>query len=111
MTHSLEATSERLKALTNAAQFAESVGTRFRASWGTDESCGLELISATAFAKGVRKGGAREPFSLVFRTDGAQAYLAQGTYLLEHDRHGAMHVFLVPIGPDEKGMRIEAVFN
>ena len=111
MTATLEAMSEKLKALTSAAQFAESVGTRFRVSWGTEESAGLELISATAFSTGLHKGAAREPFSLVFRADSPQFCLPQGTYLLEHEAHGALPVFLVPIGPDEMGMRFEAIFN
>jgi len=111
MTASLEAMSERLKILTSASQFAESMGTKFRVSWGTEESVELELIEATPFTKGIRQDAAREPFSLTFRASGAKSYLAQGTYLLEHERHGALHVFLVPIGPDPTGMRFEAIFN
>lgn len=111
MTATLESISEKLKALTSAAQFAESVGTRFKASWGTEDSTTLELISATPFAKGSRKGVAREPFSLIFRADSADFYLPQGIYQLEHGRHGTLHIFLVPIGPDEFGMRFEAIFN
>ena len=59
----------------------------------------------------MRKGAAREPFSLIFRAAGVHFHLAQGIYLLEHGGHGELHVFLVPIGPDEAGMRFEAVFN
>ena len=111
MTDTLEEISERLKALTSASQFAESVGTRFRASWGTEESVELELISATPVGKCARKDATREPFSLIFRADNTETYLAQGVYVLEHERHDALHVFLVPIGPDETGMRFEAIFN
>jgi hypothetical protein len=111
MTATLEAMSEKLSALTSAAQFAPSVGTKFRASWGTEESAELELIEATPFAKGARKGAVREPFSLTFRSAGKESCLAQGTYRLDHEAHGELHVFLVPIGPDDTGMRLEAVFN
>ncbi|MEO6786646.1 MAG: hypothetical protein ABI318_10980 [Chthoniobacteraceae bacterium] len=111
MAATLEEMSEKLKALTSASQFAESVGTRFRASWGTEESADLELISADALAKIGRTGAQRDPFSLIFRTDSPQFHLPQGTYELAHERHGTLHIFLVPIGPDEKGMRLEAVFN
>lgn len=111
MTATLESMSEKLNALTSAAQFAESVGTRFKASWGTEESTTLVLISATPFGKGVRKGATREPFSLVFRADSTDFYLPQGIYQLGHERHDLLHVFLVPIGPDETGMRFEAIFN
>ena len=111
MPETLEAMSEKLKTLTSAAQFSESVGTRFQVSWGTEASVELELISATAFGQAARKGAAREPFSLIFRADSRQTYLAQGIYQLEDERHDSLHVFLVPIGPDEIGMRFEAVFN
>ena len=111
MTDTLEVMSERLKTLTSADQFAASVGTRFRASWGTEESIELELSSAMPVGHGPREGASREPFSLVFRTDSPQTYLAQGIYRLEHEQHEMLHIFLVPIGPDEIGMRFEAVFN
>jgi hypothetical protein len=35
----------------------------------------------------------------------------QGIYKLENEKLGALEIFLVPIGPDEKGMRYEAIFN
>jgi hypothetical protein len=111
MTDTLEVMSEKLKALTSAHQFAASVGTRFRASWGTEESIELELISAKPVGHGPRKGASREPFSLIFRAETPQTYLAQGIYQLEHKQHDMLHIFLVPIGPDEIGMRFEAVFN
>lgn len=111
MTDTVEAISDKLKTLTSAAQFAERVGTRFRASWGTEDSVELELISATAFGHGARRGAAREPFSLIFRADNPQTYLAQGIYQLEDEQRDVLHIFLVPIGPDEIGMRLEAIFN
>jgi hypothetical protein len=111
MTASPEAMLEKLKTLTSASQFAPSVGAKFRVSWGTEESAEFELISATAFGKGMRKGAAREPFSLIFRAASTQFYLPQGTYALESEAHGELHVFLVPIGPDDAGMCFEAIFN
>jgi len=111
MTATLEAMSEKLKALVSAVQFAPSVGTKFRVSWGTEESVELELVSAVPFPKGMRKGAAREPFTLTFRSPGKQAFLQQGTYRLDHEAHGELHVFLVPVGPDATGMLLEAVFN
>lgn len=111
MTASPEAMSEKLKTLTSAAQFAESVGTKFRASWGTEESTDLELIAAKASSVGARKGAPREPFSLTFRAESPRFYLPQGIYQLDHGHHGELHMFLVPLGPDEKGMCFEAIFN
>lgn len=37
--------------------------------------------------------------------------LPQATYRIENANLGVLEVFLVPIGPDESGMRYEATFN
>jgi hypothetical protein len=66
-----------------------------------------ELISAEAY--GGRAGGSRQPFSIVFRGP-SQPVLAQMTYRIEHAVLGSFDLFIVPIGPDEAGMRYEAVF-
>ena len=51
-----------------------------------------------------------EQFSLFFR--GPQdPILSQGVFQLEHDTMGTFPLFLVPIGPDQEGMRYEAAFN
>ena len=49
-------------------------------------------------------------FSAIFRGDNTIT-LPQQTYAIEHDTMGSMHLFIVPIGPDDKGMRYEAVFS
>jgi hypothetical protein len=49
-------------------------------------------------------------FSLIFRS-GTQAHVPQAIYTLRHPALGEMDVFLVPIGPDDVGMRYEAIFN
>jgi hypothetical protein len=54
--------------------------------------------------------GARAPFSLVFRGP-RDAPLAQMTYDVEHEELGGLTLFMVPIGPDGKGMLYEVVFN
>lgn len=54
-----------------------------------------------------------EQFSLVF-TCPALPWLQQGTYTLihaEHPQRPEITLFLVPIGPNEDGMRYEAVFS
>ena len=53
--------------------------------------------------------GMREPFSLVFRGP-MDPLLAQRIYPLDHAEMGQRDIFLVPIGPDQEGMRYEAVF-
>jgi len=52
----------------------------------------------------------RIPFSLLFAGD-AGAEPVQATFELEHDRIGPLRVFLVPVGRDERGLLLEAVFN
>jgi hypothetical protein len=75
----------------------------------------LELLEATALGGAPAVGSAdrevrRAPFSIVFR--GSQRrLLPQRIYRLEHDTLGAFELFLVPIGPDDRGMRYEAVFS
>ena len=51
-----------------------------------------------------------EQFSLIFRAAMTPVF-PQRTYRLEHETLGPMDLFLVPIGPDETGMRYQAVFN
>lgn len=62
-----------------------------------------------------RLGGSTDafprPFSFVLRTAQKNQYYPQATYLLVHPDKGELPVFLVPLGPDEHGMRYEAVFH
>jgi hypothetical protein len=52
----------------------------------------------------------RIPFSVVFRGP-REILIPQGIYSIENESAGILEIFLVPIGPDKKGMRFEAVFN
>jgi hypothetical protein len=52
----------------------------------------------------------RQPFSAVFRGPEAPV-LPQRIYALTNPALGELHLFLVPIGPDDQGLRYEAVFN
>jgi hypothetical protein len=55
-------------------------------------------------------GERRAPFSIVFRGP-ATPILPQRIYRLEHPAIGSFDLFLVPIGPDERGLRYEAIFT
>jgi hypothetical protein len=55
-------------------------------------------------------GHRRRPFSIVFRGPG-DVLLPQRIYRMEHARIGSFELFLVPIGPDEEGLRYEAIFT
>jgi hypothetical protein len=52
----------------------------------------------------------REPFSLVFRGP-KNPVLPQRIYQIDFGALGAFDIFIVPVGPDDRGMRYEAVFN
>jgi len=92
--------------------FARHVGETFVLRTPEGASVEVELMEAQALAAqpaadtSIRKS----PFSLLFRTNGP-ADLPQHTYRVEHDALGELDLFLVPIGPDDVGMRLEAIFN
>ncbi len=87
--------------------FAARVGETFRLAPGEGASLELELTEA----RGERGGSERrQPFSLLFRGP-AEPVLVQRIWRLEHSELGALEIFLVPIGGDDKGMRYEAVFS
>ncbi len=65
----------------------------------------LELASVTVLPGG-RPEAKRAPFSLVFHAP-HPIRLPQAIYRLEHERLGAMELFLVQVGPTA----IEAVFS
>ena len=88
------------------ATFADRLGETFRLQDASGAPLELELIDA----RGVQgDSDGREPFSIVFRAP-ASPILDQMIRRLEHDELGAFELFLVPIGPDDTGMRYEAVF-
>jgi hypothetical protein len=70
----------------------------------------LKLTDVSPWGPGASKGRPRVPFSLVFHTV-PEAVVPQAIYRLESDAMEPMELFLVPLGPDERGMRYEAVFT
>jgi hypothetical protein len=53
----------------------------------------------------------RVPFALLFHALGAEQTGPQGVYTLRHPQIGELELFLVPHGPDERGMRYGAVVS
>lgn len=93
-----------------ATTFEELVGTCFRIELG--EGGVLELELSEVQRHEAHPGPRAEPFSALFHSPAeAKRYLPQRIYRLEHEKLGALELFLVPLGPDAKGMRYEAVFN
>lgn len=71
-----------------------------------------ELIEATEIGSSSSSNhetSRRKPFSLIFRLEMDTA-IPQQIYKIEHTKMGTFELFLVPIGPDKKGMCYEAVF-
>ena len=67
-------------------------------------------VLSTRQGKSVPEGH-RLPFSLILRAGTGERYWPQGTYVFVHPRHGELELFMVPIGPDEQGMRYEISFS
>ncbi len=70
----------------------------------------LTLIKAEPIETSQDLGERRTPFSVVFRGPG-EPELTQRIYPLDNETLGRLEIFLVPIGPDDEGMRYQAVFN
>jgi hypothetical protein len=92
--------------------FSGHLGDKFRVYPDSSDPLEVELISATGLggSAGGETSGRRQPFSIVFRGPG-DVLLPQRIYRMEHEEIGAFDLFLVPIGPDEKGLRYEAIFT
>jgi hypothetical protein len=69
-----------------------------------------KLTEVFPWGPGASANRPRVPFSLVFHTL-PQAVLPQQMYRLESETMEPFEIFLAPIGPDERGMRYEAVFT
>ena len=93
------------------SQFADCLGSKFRFHFGASEPLEAELVEATALGPANSRGpDSRQAFSLEFRGP-LRPILPQRIYPTEHDRLGTMELFIVPIGPDEVGMRYQVIFN
>ena len=98
-------------AMLTKADFEPCRGTTFQMQIAPGHSTPLELIEVAGYpARAMRQGATREPFSLVFRGP-RELRVSQQIFPLSHPRLGSQEIFLVPIGPDEEGMRLEAVFT
>lgn len=90
--------------------FSGRVGDLLRIHPGDHEPLDAELITATDLSERPGEEPHGRPFSIVFRGP-KEILLPQRIYRMEHKEIGAFDLFLVPIGPDDKGHRYEAVFN
>ena len=88
------------------AAFAENISTKFLLRTDDGNAVELELTKI----REIESEPGHEQFALIFSGPGT-IYVPQRTYQLEHERMGAITLFLVPIGKDENGFIYEAVFN
>lgn len=104
MTHTSNVKLEKL----TAGDFREHLETDFFVSLGNDaDSLRLRLVEVNELRGG---GPRREPFSLIF-SGPHDVYLPQQIYTLRHNVMGVLDIFIVPIRPDERGARLQAIFN
>ncbi len=89
--------------------FVDCLGTVFRLDAGEALSLELTLIEAEA-TRFSSQADSSSAFSLIFR-GALQPILPQQIYKFEHDRLGTLEMFIVPIGPDNQGMRYQAIFT
>lgn len=76
-----------------------------------DNRLPTKLTEVSPWGPGAAAGRDRIPFSLVFTTVPQNPLLPQMIYRVENENMEPMELFLAPIGPDERGMRYEAVFT
>ena len=104
--------SNSLESLT-VETFQSRVGETFRIRSRPDTEIPAELIEARPLGesgRATRVSKRRIPFALSFRTS-LSPVLPQRIYEVVHGEMGSYEIFLVPVGPDGKGMVYEAIFT
>lgn len=91
------------------ASFSSLIGAQFDVQLAPGTSAKAELVSVTPF-KSQPANMRRQPFSLLFRVAGYKM-LEQKIYRLSNQQFGEAEIFLVPVGSDQRGVQMEAVFN
>lgn len=92
------------------ASFTPLVATSFEIRAGGRTLQQLRLDEVTESGPAEPDSKFRAPFSLLFRCE-SDSVLSQGTYEVFHPALGTMELFMVPLGPDDRGMRYEAIFG
>ena len=70
----------------------------------------FELIQVKPAGVSNPEANIRQPFSVLFRGP-QEPILPQKIYHIDNTTLGEQLLFLVPVGPDEKGMLYDATFN
>ena len=98
-----------IKQLTSR-DFTAHLNTNFNIHYGGEAPLPVVLIEVKELG-GVLPGSTQPPFSLVFESHGADQYLIQKIYLLEHPVLGAVEMFIVPLGPQGDRMIYEIIVS
>jgi Domain of unknown function (DUF6916) len=93
-----------------SATFEPHVGERFAVAPQQGEPFDAVLSSCAEAPYGSHAEARRAPFSLVFHAD-PDPGMPQQTCEITHEELGGFELFLVPVGPDERGMRYQAVIS
>jgi hypothetical protein len=92
-----------------AADFEAQLGTAFRIEFVGHAPIELVLNEVVVYPDH-SQSALRTPFSLMFHGP-RELGLPQRIYPLQHADLGVLEIFIVPLGPDEHGMRYEAAFT
>jgi uncharacterized protein DUF6916 len=92
--------------------FSGYVGEKFHIGTDGQMPVEAELVSTEGLGFNGRNPAPedRESFRLIFRAPKTWRS-GQGIYSVTRPGLGTLDIFLVPIGPDDAGMRLEAIFN
>jgi hypothetical protein len=93
-------------ATANTADFSPLVGETLELVPPSGPAFGAVLLDVTPGPP----GAGRDQFALLF-VGGPTPPARQGVYEVHHPRLGSLEIFLVPLGPDHRGQRYEAVFG
>lgn len=70
----------------------------------------IAIVLTEAKSLGFNRPGGRESFSLIFHAPAGSA-ISQGIHEFRHPSIGVHELFLVPLGPDAAGLRLQTIFN
>ena len=95
--------------------FSPHVGETFELTPGQGEPFEAVLSSCEATPYGAAEDWLDivefVPFSLIFHAPDPSQVVPQQTIAVRHPELGELELFLVPIGPDERGMGYQAVIS
>lgn len=92
-----------------AADFKSLTGNDFKLSHEQLPESGATLVEVKKLGEQAGPSG-RTPFSLLFACD-SDVEPEQSVFDIEHEKLGKQSVFLVPVGKDDRGFLLEAVFT